>query len=78
MQKYRFVYVLRTPDSEGTLISASDGATKGRDVEERPVTGIAHVSNVTQIKVLTKETAYDLQQHVFKEMANEGNQCRFN
>lgn len=59
-------------DSEGTLISASDGATKGRDVEERPVTGIAHVSNVTQIKVLAKETAYDLQQHVFKEMANEG------
>ncbi|MGG1702144.1 aspartate kinase [Bacillus paranthracis] len=59
-------------DSEGTLISASDGATKGRDVEERPVTGIAHVLNVTQIKVLAKETAYDLQQHVFKEMANEG------
>ena len=59
-------------DSEGTLISAYDGATRGRDVEERPVTGIAHVSNVTQIKVLAKETAYDLQQHVFKEMANEG------
>ncbi|ADH08276.1 MULTISPECIES: aspartate kinase [Bacillus cereus group] len=59
-------------DSEGTLISAYDGATRGRDVEERPVTGIAHVSNVTQIKVLAKETAYDLQQYVFKEMANEG------
>ena len=59
-------------DSEGTLIAAYDGATKGQDVEERPVTGIAHVSNVTQIKVLAKETAYDLQQHVFKEMANEG------
>ncbi|MDM5463707.1 MULTISPECIES: aspartate kinase [Bacillus cereus group] len=59
-------------DSEGTLIAAYDGATKGQDVEERPVTGIAHVSNVTQIKVLAKKTAYDLQQHVFKEMANEG------
>lgn len=43
-------------ESEGTLISAYDGATRGRDVEERPVTGIAHVSNVTQIKVLAKET----------------------
>lgn len=59
-------------ESEGTLIAAYDGATKGQDVEERPVTGIAHVSNVTQIKVLAKETAYDIQQHVFKEMANEG------
>ncbi|MFJ8529618.1 aspartate kinase [Bacillus sp. NPDC094106] len=59
-------------DNEGTLIAAYDGATKGRDVEERPVTGIAHVSNVTQIKVHAKEGSYDLQQHVFKEMASEG------
>ncbi|MGF9965499.1 aspartate kinase [Bacillus rhizoplanae] len=58
-------------DSEGTLIAAYDGATKGRDVQERPVTGIAHVSNVTQIKVLAKDGAYDLQTEVFKEMANE-------
>ncbi|MEH7456924.1 aspartate kinase [Bacillus pseudomycoides] len=59
-------------DNEGTLIAAYDGATKGRDVEERPVTGIAHVSNVTQIKVVAKEGSYDLQQRVFKEMASEG------
>ncbi|CAM4018945.1 aspartate kinase [Bacillus manliponensis] len=58
-------------DSLGTLITAYDGATKGRDVEERPVTGIAHVSGVTQIKVLAKEGTYDLQAQVFKEMANE-------
>ena len=53
-------------ESEGTLI-AYDGATKGQDVEERPVTGIAHVSNVTQIKVLAKETAYDIQQMYLKK-----------
>ncbi|MEI4802740.1 aspartate kinase [Bacillus sp. NPDC077411] len=55
-------------DSEGTLIAAYDGA---RDVQERPVTGIAHSSSVTQIKVLSKDGAYDLQTEVFKEMANE-------
>ncbi|SFI24103.1 MULTISPECIES: aspartate kinase [unclassified Bacillus (in: firmicutes)] len=55
-------------DSEGTLIAAYDGA---RDVQERPVTGIAHSSSVTQIKVLAKDGAYDLQTEVFKEMANE-------
>ncbi|MBP0816862.1 ACT domain-containing protein, partial [Bacillus anthracis] len=59
-------------DSEGTLIAAYDGATKGQDVEERPVTGIAHVSNVTQIFFFKQKTAYEIQQHVFKEMANEG------
>ncbi|HDX9577730.1 aspartate kinase [Bacillus cytotoxicus] len=55
-------------DSEGTLIAAYDGA---RDVQERPVTGIAHSSSVTQIKVLAKDGAYDLQTKVFKEMAKE-------
>ncbi|ENQ3106588.1 aspartate kinase [Bacillus cereus] len=55
-------------DSEGTLIAAYDGA---RDVQERPVTGIAHSSSVTQIKVLAKDGAYDLQTEVFKEMAKE-------
>lgn len=55
-------------DSEGTLIAAYDGA---RDVQERPVTGIAHSSSVTQIKVMAKDGAYDLQTEVFKEMAKE-------
>jgi aspartate kinase len=35
------------------------------------VTGIAHVSNVTQIKVFAKKDQYYLQSEVFKAMANE-------
>ncbi|MFX3624673.1 MAG: aspartate kinase [Ectobacillus sp.] len=58
-------------DSAGTLVTAYEGARKGRDVQERLVTGIAHVPNVTQIKVLAKDAPYDLQARVFKEMANE-------
>ncbi|TMW73260.1 aspartate kinase [Alteribacter natronophilus] len=57
-------------DGEGTLITASIGDTGG-DVEERTITGIAHVSNVTQIKVAAREGEYDLQSKVFKAMANE-------
>lgn len=59
-------------ESVGTLVTAYDGAVKGRDVQERLVTGIAHVPNVTQIKVLAKDGPYDLHAQVFKEMANEG------
>lgn len=59
-------------DSVGTLVTAYGGAVKGRDVQERLVTGIAHVPNVTQIKVLAKDGPYDLHAQVFKEMANEG------
>jgi aspartate kinase len=55
----------------GTLVTANESAGQGQDVQERPVTGIAHVSNVTQIKVLAKDAPYDLQAQVFKEMANE-------
>lgn len=59
-------------DGVGTLVTAYGGAVKGRDVQERLVTGIAHVPNVTQIKVLAKDGPYDLHAQVFKEMANEG------
>jgi aspartate kinase len=59
-------------DGVGTLVTAYGGAVKGRDVQEHLVTGIAHVPNVTQIKVLAKDGPYDLHAQVFKEMANEG------
>lgn len=58
-------------DDEGTLITSSTTNLVGRDVEERPVTGIAHVNNVTQIKVFAKEGQYDIQAKVFKAMAKE-------
>ncbi|MDG5789005.1 aspartate kinase [Evansella sp. AB-P1] len=59
-------------NDEGTLITSSTTKTVGRDVEERPVTGIAHVNNVTQIKVFAEDGDYDLQSKVFKAMATEG------
>ncbi|MCM3587204.1 aspartate kinase [Mesobacillus maritimus] len=59
-------------DGLGTLVTDKNmKQTKGADIKERPVTGIAHVSNVTQIKVFAKEGQYNLQSEVFKAMANE-------
>ncbi|WP_280768925.1 aspartate kinase [Salipaludibacillus daqingensis] len=54
----------------GTLITTSTSSILGRDIDERPITGIAHVKNVSQIKVTAKEGEYDLQAKVFKAMAN--------
>lgn len=59
-------------ESEGTLVTSQANAKqRGSDVQERLITGIAHVSGVTQIKVFAKEGHYDLQAEVFKAMANE-------
>lgn len=56
----------------GTLVtSIHKEARVGSDIKERTVTGIAHVSNVTQIKVFAKKDQYNLQAEVFKAMANE-------
>jgi aspartate kinase len=51
--------------STGTLVTVKGS----NEIQERLVTGIAHVSNVTQIKVMAKDGAYDLQATVFKSMA---------
>ncbi|MFD5849634.1 aspartate kinase [Cytobacillus pseudoceanisediminis] len=59
-------------DSLGTLVTTLNKNRRGTDIKERSVTGIAHVSNVTQIKVLAKKDQYDLQSEVFKAMANQG------
>lgn len=56
----------------GTLITTSTSSILGRDIDERPITGIAHVKNVSQIKVSAKEGEYDLQAKVFKAMATAG------
>jgi aspartate kinase len=56
-------------DGLGTLVTTINKHTKGTDFKERPVTGIAHVSNVTQIKVYAKKDQYNLQSEVFKAMA---------
>jgi aspartate kinase len=56
-------------DGLGTLVTTINKNSHGTDIKERPVTGIAHVSNVTQIKVYAKKDQYDLQSEVFKAMA---------
>jgi aspartate kinase len=57
-------------DDEGTLVTSIAEANRiAGEVNDRLITGIAHVSNLTQIKVLAKEGEYDLQMQVFKAMA---------
>jgi aspartate kinase len=58
-------------DSPGTLVTSLDKISKELDVKERLITGIANVSNVTQIKVYAKEGDYGIQTEVFRAMANE-------
>lgn len=56
-------------DGVGTLVTNVTKGTKGSDIRERLVTGIAHVSKITQIKVKAKKDQYNLQSEVFKAMA---------
>ncbi|MFC0188843.1 aspartate kinase [Fictibacillus aquaticus] len=58
-------------DMPGTLVTSMTKGGPGKDVQDSVITGIAHVSNITQIKVLAKDGQYDLQTHVFKAMAQE-------
>ncbi|WP_026692436.1 aspartate kinase [Peribacillus kribbensis] len=57
-------------DGLGTLVTSISKDKRGTDIKERLVTGIAHVSHITQIKVTAKKNQYDLQADVFKAMAN--------
>ena len=57
-------------DGEGTLVTSHPKHRRGSDIQERLVTGIAHVGQITQIKVQAKEGQYDLQTEVFTAMAN--------
>lgn len=57
----------------GTLVTNRSEMQKNGDrTKERLITGIAHISHITQIKVLAKEGQYDLQLSVFKAMAENG------
>jgi len=57
-------------DAPGTLVTTID-KRRGVEVKDRLITGIAHVTNVTQLKVQAKKGQYNLQTEVFKAMANE-------
>lgn len=55
----------------GTLVTHESRNNRSSMVADRLVTGIAHLPNITQIKVFAKKGQYDLQAEVFKGMANE-------
>ncbi len=58
-------------DEEGTLVAGFDLSKQtSPEFKDRFVTGIANVSNVSQIQVFANEGQYDLQLKVFKAMAD--------
>ncbi|WP_100373153.1 aspartate kinase [Bacillus sp. FJAT-45037] len=57
--------------SRGTLVTSMLSEKAAQDVQDRTITGIAHLANITQIKVFAKDGQFDLQEKVFKAMANE-------
>ncbi|MET3288552.1 aspartate kinase [Brevibacillus fluminis] len=60
-------------DDPGTLVtSINELNDPHHHVRDRLVVGIAHVANITQIKVFAKDGQYDTQLQVFKAMANHG------
>ncbi|MFD1850329.1 aspartate kinase [Oceanobacillus bengalensis] len=61
-----------TSDESGTLVTSSREMEMGIDIPDRLVTGIAHMSSITQLKVQTKEASYRKQSDVFKAMAEAG------
>ncbi|RXZ76907.1 aspartate kinase [Paenibacillaceae bacterium] len=56
-------------DGEGTLVTNKIGRPE-RGVQDRPVTGIAHASGITQIAVQAREDQREVQLHVFQAMAH--------
>ncbi|CQR47644.1 Aspartokinase [Paraliobacillus sp. PM-2] len=56
----------------GTLVTSSLDEIKGKDITDRLITGIAHMSDITQIKVDTTENVDQLHSNVFKAMAEAG------
>ncbi|WP_164668944.1 aspartate kinase [Virgibacillus doumboii] len=57
---------------EGTLVTTSRIQEIGKDIPDRLITGIAHMSSITQIRIQTKEETHRLQSDVFKAMAEAG------
>lgn len=55
----------------GTLVTGSIDETKGKDINDRLVTGIAHVSGVAQIKIQTNEDVFAMHSEVFSALAED-------
>lgn len=57
-------------DGLGTLVTSLHRQSRGSDIRERSVTGIAHINKISQIKVKAKKDQYNVQTEVFQAMAN--------
>lgn len=53
----------------GTLVTDTFNDELGRDFPDRLITGIAHMSNITQVKINSKEPSGLIHAHVFEAMA---------
>lgn len=58
-------------DSLGTLVTSLHHQSRGSDINDKLVTGIAHMNNISQIRVNAKKDQYDFQTEIFKAMAHE-------
>lgn len=58
--------------SAGTLVTASRDTSKGSDIPDKLITGVAHITGITQIKVESKKEPYQLHAVVFEAMAEAG------
>lgn len=58
--------------STGTLVTGSISGEKGKDIPDRLITGIAHMSEITQVKIEAKDHIDQLHADVFKLMAEAG------
>ena len=57
-------------DGLGTLVTSVHRESRGSDISDRLVTGIAHLNKISQIRVNAKKDQYNLQTDVFQAMAN--------
>ncbi|MCZ0702616.1 aspartate kinase [Natronobacillus azotifigens] len=56
----------------GTLVTSTTIEEKGKDIPDRLITGIAHMSGITQVKVEAEDQIDQLHAEVFKLMAEAG------
>ncbi|SET39946.1 aspartate kinase [Salinibacillus kushneri] len=56
-------------EDEGTLVTSSRTEANGQDIPDRLITGIAHLSNITQITVKSEANIDKLHKDVFTTMA---------
>jgi len=59
-------------DAPGTLVTSRRAMETGVDIPDRTITGIAHMTSITQLKIQLKEEDYRHQSEIFKAMAEAG------